>query len=169
MGLGMTSLSKRNQFLGLLAWLAICFVASGIGAIASIRAASFYAELIQPTWAPPAAVFGPVWSMLYALMAIAAWLVWREGGYRANRSTLNLFLIQLAVNALWSWLFFAWHHGALALVNIGVLWLLIVLTIVSFWRVRAVAGAIMVPYLLWVSFAFALNFSVWQFNPQILG
>lgn len=164
----MSPFSKRTQLLGLLAWIAICFVASAIGAVASIQAASFYTELTQPTWAPPAAVFGPVWSILYALMAIAGWLIWRQGGYRAHRSTLNLFLVQLAVNALWSWLFFAWHHGALALINIGVLWLLIVLTIVSFWRVRVVAGAIMIPYLLWVSFAFALNFSVWQLNPQVL-
>ena len=165
----MTALSKRKQILALLAWLAICFIASGVGAVASIRAASFYAELIQPSWAPPAAVFGPVWTILYALMAVAAWLVWREGGVRANRSALILFLVQLAVNGLWSWLFFAWHLGAFALANIAVLWLLIVVTVVSFWRVRPVAGAIMIPYLLWVSFAFALNFSVWQLNPQILG
>jgi len=155
--------------MALLAWLAICFIASGIGAIASIRAASFYAELIQPSWAPPAAVFGPVWTILYASMAVAAWLVWREGGVRANRSALTLFLVQLAVNALWSWLFFAWHLGGLALGNIALLWLLIVVTVVSFWRVRPVAGVILIPYLLWVSFAFALNFSVWQLNPQILG
>jgi len=165
----MTSLSKRKQSMALLAWLAICFIASGIGAIASIRAASFYAELIQPSWAPPAAVFGPVWTILYASMAVAAWLVWREGGVRANRSALTLFLVQLAVNALWSWLFFAWHLGGLALGNIALLWLLIVVTVVSFWRVRPVAGVILIPYLLWVSFAFALNFSVWQLNPQILG
>lgn len=165
----MTSLSKRKQILALLVWLAICFIASGVGAAASIRAASFYAELIQPSWAPPAAVFGPVWTILYVLMAVAAWLVWREGGFRANRPALNLFLVQLAVNGLWSWLFFAWHLGTFALANIAVLWLLIVVTVVSFWRVRPVAGAIMIPYLLWVSFAFALNFSVWQLNPKIIG
>jgi tryptophan-rich sensory protein len=103
------------------------------------------------------------------MMAIAAWLVWREGGFRRNRAALTLFLLQLAVNALWSWLFFAWHLGAYALIDIVVLWVLIVATLVSFWRVRPWAGALLVPYLLWVSFAGLLNYTVWQLNPQILG
>jgi len=161
--------SKPKQIIGLLGWLAISFVASGVGAMASIRAATFYGQLVQPSWAPPSSVFGPVWTMLYALMGIAAWLVWRAGGFRANRSALTLFLVQLAVNALWSWLFFAWSRGALAFADIVLLWLLIVATLVSFWRVRPLAGALLIPYLLWVSFAAALNFSVWQLNPQILG
>lgn len=165
----MTLLSKPKQILGLLAWLAISFVASGIGAVASIRAVSFYGQLVQPSWAPPASVFGPVWTILYVLMGIAAWLVWRAGGFRVNRSALTLFLVQLAVNALWSWLFFAWHRGALAFADVVLLWLLIVATLVSFWRVRPLAGALLIPYLLWVSFATALNFSVWQINPQVLG
>jgi len=169
MQIGITSLSKTKQVLALLAWLAISFVASGIGAVASVRAASFYAQLVQPTWAPPSSVFGPVWTILFALMGVAAWLVWRAGGFRANRSALTLFLVQLAVNALWSWLFFAWHLGALAFANIALLWLLIIATLVSFWRVRPLAGAFLIPYLLWVSFAAALNFSVWQLNPQVLG
>jgi benzodiazapine receptor len=165
----MTSLSKLRQMLGLCAWLAISFVAAGIGAAASIRAASFYGQLVQPSWAPPSAVFGPVWTILYALMGIAAWLVWRAGGFRAHRSALTVFLVQLAINALWSWLFFAWHRGALAFADIALLWLLIVVTVVSFWRVRPLAGALLVPYLLWVSFAAALNYSVWQLNPPFLG
>jgi len=78
-------------------------------------------------------------------------------------------LVQLAVNALWSWLFFAWHRGALAFADIVLLWLLIIATLASFWRVRPLAGAFLIPYLLWVSFAAALNFSVWQLNPQVLG
>jgi tryptophan-rich sensory protein len=114
-------------------------------------------------------VFAPVWTTLYALMGIAAWLVWRVDGFRAYRSALTFFLVQLAINALWSWLFFAWHFGALAFADIVVLWLLIIATIVSFWRVRPLAGALLVPYLLWVSFAAVLNFSVWQLNPQVLG
>ena len=165
----MTPLSKPKQIVGLLAWLAVSFVASGIGAVASIRAVSFYGQLVQPSWAPPSSVFGPVWTILYALMGIAAWLVWRAGGFRANRSALTLFLVQLAVNALWSWLFFAWYRGALAFADIVLLWLLIIATLVSFWRVRPLAGALLIPYLLWVSFAAALNFSVWQLNPQVLG
>lgn len=165
----MASQSKPRQAFALLAWLAISFVASAIGAIASIRAVSFYGQLAQPAWAPPSSVFGPVWTVLYALMGVAVWLVWRDGGVRAHRSALALFLVQLALNALWSWLFFAWHHGALAFADIVVLWLLIAATLVSFWRIRALAGALLVPYLLWVSFAAALNVSVWQLNPQVLG
>ncbi|MCX7545797.1 TspO/MBR family protein [Marinicella gelatinilytica] len=165
----MTSLSKQKQFFGLVVWLVISFAASAIGAVASIQARSFYADLSQPTWAPPGSVFGPVWTTLYALMAIAAWLVWREGGFRKHRTALLLFLVQLAVNALWSWLFFAWHLGAYAFIDIIVLWFLIVATIVTFWRVQPWAGALLIPYVLWVSFAAFLNYTVWQLNPQILG
>lgn len=163
------ALSKQHQVVGLIAWLAICFVAAGIGAVASVQAGSFYLSLTRPAWAPPASVFGPVWSVLYALMAIAAWLVWREGGFRHARVALSLFLAQLALNALWSWLFFAWHLGAAAFIDILLLWVLIVATLIAFWRTRPVAGALLVPYLLWVSFAAALNFAVWQLNPNVLG
>ena len=82
---------------------------------------------------------------------------------------LTLFVAQLAVNALWSWLFFAWHRGAGAFADIVLLWLLIVATVIGFWRVRALAGVLLLPYLAWVSFASALNFAVWQLNPQVLG
>jgi tryptophan-rich sensory protein len=147
----------------------LSYAASAVGAIASIQAQSFYGQLVQPAWAPPPAVFGPVWTLLYTLMAIAAWLVWRNGGFRNHRLALSLFLVQLAFNALWSWLFFAWHLGALAFADILLLWILIVATLLSFWRKRPLAGALLVPYLLWVSFAAALNYSLWQLNPQILG
>jgi tryptophan-rich sensory protein len=102
-------------------------------------------------------------------MAIAAWLVWRVGGFRAAKSALTLFVVQLALNALWSWLFFGWHPGALAFADILMLWVLIVATLFCFWRIRPLAGMLLAPYLLWVSFAAALNFSVWQLNPQVLG
>ncbi|MBX3703651.1 MAG: tryptophan-rich sensory protein [Steroidobacteraceae bacterium] len=107
--------------------------------------------------------------MLYAFMGIAAWLVWRVGGFRAARAALVLFLAQLAVNALWSWLFFGWRLGAVAFADIALLWALVVATLVSFWRIRRLAGALLIPYLLWISFAAALNYSVWQLNPQLLG
>ncbi|MFC5524348.1 TspO/MBR family protein [Rhodanobacter ginsengisoli] len=158
-----------KQIVGLIGWLLLSFAAAATGALASVQAASFYQQLVQPTWAPPASVFGPVWSALYAMMGIAAWLVWREGGWRRQRSALTLFVLQLAINALWSWLFFAWHHGALAFADIVVLWLLIAATLISFWRVRPLAGALLLPYLCWVSFAAALNFAVWHLNPGILG
>jgi tryptophan-rich sensory protein len=165
----MASYSKTVQTLGLVGWLAVSFAASAVGAVASIQATSFYSQLEQPTWAPPSWVFGPVWTTLFALMAIAAWLVWREGGFRSHRIALSLYLGQLVFNALWSWLFFAWQLGALALTDIAILWTLIATTIVLFWRVRPAAAALLVPYILWVSFAAALNYSVWQLNPQVLG
>lgn len=165
----MTQISKTKQSIGLAAWLSICFIAAAIGAAASIQAGTFYAQIIRPEWAPPAALFGPVWTVLYALMGVSAWLVWREGGYRAARMALGLFLIQLAVNALWSWLFFGWRLGALAFADIILLLVLIVATLMAFWRIRPLAGALLVPYLLWVSFASVLNYSIWQLNPQILG
>lgn len=165
----MTIFSKQKQFFGLIGWLLISFAASAVGAVASIQAQSFYGELTQPSWAPPGWVFGPVWTTLFALMGVAAWLVWREGGFRKNKTSLSLFLVQLVVNALWSWLFFAWHLGAYALIDLIVLWLLIIATLVAFWRVKALAGVLLVPYLLWVSFAGILNYTVWQLNPLILG
>lgn len=162
-------MSGSRQIIGLLGWLLLSFAAAAIGSIASIQAAAFYRQLAQPSWAPPSSVFGPVWSLLYALMGIAAWLVWREGGWRRQRGALGLFVLQLAVNALWSWLFFGWRQGAWAFADIVLLWLLIAATVVASWRARALAGALLLPYLAWVSFAAALNFAVWQLNPGWLG
>lgn len=163
------TLPRRKQIIGLVAWLAVSFIVAAIGSAASIQAGPFYTQLIRPEWAPAPNLFGPVWTILYALMGIAAWLVWRVGGFRAARTALTLFLVQLVVNALWSWLFFGWHLGGLAFADIVPLWVLIVATLIAFWRVRPLAGALLIPYLLWVSFASALNYSVWQLNPQILG
>ncbi|THJ32567.1 tryptophan-rich sensory protein [Lampropedia aestuarii] len=161
--------TRKQQVLGLIAWLLLGFAVAAIGAFASIDAKDFYGQLTQPTWAPPEAVFGPVWSVLYVMMAIAAWLVWREGGFRAHRTALAIFLAQLALNMLWSWLFFAWHMGAWAFADIVLLWMLIVATVLGFWHVRPLAGALLLPYLAWVSFAMALNYAVWQLNPAQLG
>lgn len=163
------TLSTPRQLMGLIAWLVICFVAAGIGSIASIQAGAFYMELTRPAWAPPPAIFGPVWTALYAAMGVAAWLVWRREGFRPARTALLLFLVQLLLNALWSWLFFAWHRGALAFAEILLLWAFIAATLISFWRIRPLAGALLVPYLLWVSFAAALSYSVWQLNAHVLG
>jgi tryptophan-rich sensory protein len=164
----MAPLTKQKQSVGLVGWLIVSFIAAAVGGAASIQAGPFYTQLVRPDWAPPPSIFGPVWTVLYALMGIAAWLVWRVGGFRAAKSALTLFLVQLAFNALWSWLFFGWHRGALAFADILLLLALIVATIISFWRVRTLAGVLLLPYLLWVSFASVLNYSVWQLNPQIL-
>jgi tryptophan-rich sensory protein len=161
--------TRQKQAVGLVGWLFVSFVAAAIGGAASIQAGPLYVQLARPGWAPPSFLFGPVWTVLYALMGIAAWLVWRVGGFRAARSALILFLVQLALNALWSWLFFGWHRGALALADILLLWALIAAALVAFWRIKPLAGVLLVPYLLWVSFASALNYAVWQLNPQVLG
>ena len=165
----MSTFTVPRQIAGLIAWLATCFVVSVIGAAASIDAGPFYAGLVRPDWAPPGWVFGPVWITLYALMGIAAWLVWRQTGFRAARIALTLFLVQLVFNAAWSWLFFDWRLGGFAFMDILVLAVLIASTLVAFWRKTRIAGMMMVPYLLWVGFAAALNFSVWRLNPQALG
>lgn len=162
----MTPRSLSSQLVGLLAWLFAAFAAGAVAAVASVDAASFYAQLSKPSWAPPAWVFGPVWSTLYALMGVAAWLVWRAPGPQGL--ALSLFGAQLAANALWSWLFFGWHRGALAAVEVLVLLALILGTVVAFWRTSRLAALLLVPYLLWVSFASVLTWAVWQSNPGLL-
>lgn len=164
-----TAITKQKQLVGLAGWLLVSFIAAAIGGAASVQAGPFYTQLVRPDWAPPPAIFGPVWSVLYALMGIAAWLVWRVGGIGAARSALTLFVGQLAFNALWSWLFFGWQRGALAFADILLLLVLIVATVIAFWRISPLAGALLTPYLVWVSFASALNYAVWQLNPLLLG
>src|SRR5690606_36483937 len=113
----------------------------------------FYGRLALPDWAPPASVFGPAWTLLYVLMALAAWMVWRRAGWSGARGALSLYLVQLLLNALWSWLFFAWRLGGAAFVEVLVMWLAIAATLLAFWRVRPLAGALLLPYLGWVTFA----------------
>lgn len=160
--------SRVNPWLALAGWLLLTTLAGVVGALASLDARPFYAALDRPAWAPPAGVFGPVWTLLYMAMGVAAWLVWRERGFARARGALGLFLLQLAVNALWSWLFFAWHLGGAAFADIVVLLALIVATVVAFARIRLAAAWLMAPYLAWVSFATALNWSVWQRNLPLL-
>jgi tryptophan-rich sensory protein len=165
----MTHQSFRKQALGLAGWLGASFAAGAAGAIASANAGVFYGKLSQPDWAPPAWLFGPVWSVLYLMIGVAAWLVWRKHGFDRASTALRLFTFQLLVNALWTWLFFKWHLGALALAEIVVLWLLIAATIASFWNLHRLAALMLLPYLAWVSFATALTFALWRRNPLILG
>lgn len=160
--------TRWRQIFGLIGWIVVTFAASALGAIASVEAGAFYGQLQQPAWAPPAGFFAPVWTALYSMMAIAAWLVWRAGGFTAHRLALTLFLLQLGLNALWSWLFFAWRLGGLAFAEVLLLWSLILLVLVLFWRVRALAGVLLLPYLGWVSFAAILNLTLWRANPLLL-
>lgn len=162
-------LATSRQAFGLVGWLLLTLCAAAVGGFASASAGEFYRELVRPSWAPPGWVFGPVWTVLYALMGIAAWLVWRARGFAGAGSALVLFIAQLAANALWSWLFFAWRLGGLAFAEILLLGFLILATMISFWRSSNVAGALLFPYLVWVSFASALNFALWRLNPGLLG
>lgn len=172
-----TALSVPRQAIGFAAWLTLCFAASAIGAFASVNAGAFYASLVRPAWAPPGWLFGPVWSVLFLCMAVAAWLVWRSrpkppvraSGPVSKAVALWLFVAQLVANALWSWLFFAWRWGGPAFAEVLLLWLLIACTIGAFWRFSKVASCLLVPYLLWVGFASVLNWVLWQTNPALLG
>ncbi|ALS97620.1 TspO/MBR family protein [Lacimicrobium alkaliphilum] len=156
-----------RQSLMLIFFLVVTYAVAAIGSIASVSAPAFYQQLNQPSWAPPAWLFGPVWTLLYTLMAIAAWLVWRSS-HSAKKQALGLYALQLVFNGLWSWLFFTWSMGALAFIEILLLWCLILLTMGSFWRCNKTAGALFAPYLLWVSFATLLNWTLWQANPGLL-
>lgn len=162
-------MSTLRQALGLLAWLLLSFAAAAVGGLASVQAGTFYLDLVRPSWAPPAWLFGPVWSVLYVLMGVAAWLVWRTGSGGGARKALILFSAQLVVNALWTWLFFVWHLGGVAFAEVLLLWAMIFATISLFAKVSKLAAALLVPYLAWVSFASALNFTLWQLNPGVLG
>ena len=164
----MAQRSTLSQTVSLIGWLAIVFATAGVGAVASIDASSFYAQLVRPVWAPPAFAFGPVWSVLYLLMGIAVWLVWRERSAIRLRTALTSFFLQLCANALWSWLFFAWRNGALAFAEMLILIALISVTVIVFWRISRLAAILMLPYLAWLCLASALTWSVWQSNPMVL-
>ena len=159
---------RPKSYLALAGWLALTSLAALLGGIASSRAGDFYLALDRPAWAPPSWLFGPVWTLLYVFMGIAAWLVWRERDRVPVRGALTLFVVQLAFNALWTWLFFAWRRGGLALTDVIVLALLVLATVAAFARVRRGAAALLVPYLLWVCYAAALTASVWRRNPGLL-
>ena len=163
-----------SAWLTLAAWIALCLAAGGVGAIASAGSREFYASLERSQWAPPGSVFGPVWTTLYILMGIAAWLVWRErpaegtAAAKARSAGLALFVAQLALNALWTWLFFHWRQGSWAFAEIIVLWIAIAVTMFLFARVNRLAALLLLPYLGWVSFATALTLDVWRRNPGLL-
>ena len=147
-------------WIGLIFWLAVTFTAAWIGSW--FHPGEWYAGLVKPTLTPPAWIFGPVWTLLYVMMAMAAWLVWRRHGLADAIGPLGLFLGQLALNALWSYLL---QRPGLAFIDIVVLWVAILATLIAFWRSHPPAGLLLLPYLLWVSFATYLNFQFWRLNP----
>jgi translocator protein len=151
-----------RQAVGLILWIGVSAAAGWFGS--RFMPGEWYAELVEPGWTPPNAVFAPVWSTLYVLMGVAAWLVWRKAGFAGAPVALALFGGQLVLNALWSYLFFGAHQPGVAFVDIVALWLAILATTIGFWRVSAVAGVLLLPYLGWVGFASALNFELWRLN-----
>jgi benzodiazapine receptor len=152
-----------KQAIALLISLAVCFSAAGIGSLATTpNIATWYAGLAKPSWNPPNWIFGPVWTALYISMAVAAWLVWQQGGLW--QWALGLFALQLVLNAAWSWLFFGFHMPGAAFAEIVVLLAAIVATTIAFWPKSMMAGILMLPYLGWVAFATVLNFTIWRLN-----
>ncbi len=156
---------KGRSWLALLGFIALCFAAAGLGSYwTSTSMPDWYGTLVKPSFQPPSWLFGPVWTALYLAMAVAAWLVWRKGGWAGQRRALTLFLIQLALNTAWSGIFFGLRSLGPAVVDIVLLWVAILMTMLAFFKVDRLAGWLFVPYLAWVTFASALNFSIWRLN-----
>lgn len=150
------------SFIVLVGWVLLTFCAPLAGA--GSMPGDWYQSLRKPEWNPPSWVFGPVWTLLYLMMAVAAWLVWRKGGWQCRSRELGAYLMQLALNAAWTPLFFGLRRPGLALVEIVCLLVAVIWTACLFRRVSAAAGALMVPYGLWVSFATVLNATLWWMN-----
>lgn len=154
---------KLNPWLALAGFVGLCLAAGALGGLATAQSVTeWYPTLTKPSWNPPSWVFAPVWTTLYVLMAIAAWMAWRRGP--VAKPALQLFIVQLALNVAWSFIFFGAHNPGLAFAEIIVLWLAIIATARAFWRLSQPAGLLMLPYIAWVSFAAVLNFTVWRLN-----
>lgn len=155
-------MTKWQSILGLIGWIALCFAVAAVSG--RYIPGEWYATLNKPSWNPPSWVFGPVWTVLYAMMGTAAWLVWRQYGFKRAGLALGLFLFQLLLNGLWTWIFFGLHQPAAAFAEIVVLWVSIVATIIAFWPKNSLAGMLLIPYAAWVAFASVLTFTLWRLN-----
>ncbi len=155
------------RWIALLVWLVLCFAVAGLGGRWTAgEIPSWYRTLKRPAFAPPNWVFGPVWTLLYLLMAVAAWTVWETPSSPIRAWGLAFFLAQLALNLAWSWVFFRRHAIRAALIEISVLWVAIAVTTGMFSRIQAAAAWLMAPYLAWVTFASVLNAAFWRLNPR---
>jgi benzodiazapine receptor len=155
-------MTTTQGILGAIGWLAITFGAAFLGS--RFLPDEWYKALKKPSWNPPNSIFAPVWTALYLLMAASAWLVWRRYGLAGAILPLGLFVLQLLLNAGWTWTFFGLHRPGLALFDILALWVVLLITLVSFWKLDLLAGVLLIPYLVWVSFATALNWTIWRKN-----
>lgn len=153
---------EQRDWLSLAGWLLASFAPGLSGAL--FQPGTWYGQLAKPPLTPPGAAIGTVWLMLYALMGIAVWLVWRQRGFGGAATALTFFIAQLVANAAWSWLFFGLRLPLAALLELVILWLLVLGTLVLFWRIRPLAGILLLPYLAWISFAAYLNLGVWWLN-----
>jgi tryptophan-rich sensory protein len=153
--------SPSHQWWGLAGFAVAVLAVAVVGSVAAADAGQQYLSLSRPSWAPPSWLFGPVWTVLYILIALSGWLVWRQIGFGRE---IAVYAIQLIFNAAWTPLFFGGDRFGLAFADIAVLWVLIGVNIVLFWRVSKPAAWMLVPYWAWVSFAGALNLAVWQLN-----
>ena len=155
---------RPHASLALIGWLALCFAVGGLSSIILARAVpTWYAALAKPPLTPPNHLFGPVWT-IYTLIAVSAWIVWKTRPSPCRRRGLRLFCIQLALNFLWTWIFFGAHQMLTAFVDLVVLWIAILLTIQTFRKMSTAAAWLLVPYLAWVTFAGYLNFAIWKLN-----
>lgn len=155
-----------KRFFQLIAWIAVSELAGVIGGVFTFSAIpAWYSGLARPAFGPPAWLFGPVWTILYALMGIAAFLVWKNGWKKKEvKIALLLFGIQLSLNTLWSIIFFGLRSPGGAFIEIMFLWLAILATIIAFARISRPAAWLLAPYILWVSFAAYLNYAIWTLN-----
>jgi tryptophan-rich sensory protein len=146
--------------------VSICLLTGFVGSFLTMDSVStWYADLSKPSFNPPDRAFGVVWPILYVMMGVAAFLIWRKGiGSRQVRIALGLFVVQLVLNGIWTPIFFGLHMMGLALAEIILLWLAILATIVGFWRLSKAAACLLIPYILWVSFALVLNGALWHLN-----
>ena len=159
---------RSTSLLAFLLFFAVTWLAAVIGILCSQNAPIMYGKIVQPSWAPPAFLFGPVWTTLYCFMAIAAWLVWRQQDRLRVNVCLGVYFVHLIFQAAWSGLFFGLGRADAAMLDILLLWLMIVWLMLAFWRVDRLAGLLMLPYLLWVSFATVLNGALWMLNGSVL-
>ena len=158
-------MSRGRQAVGLVVVVIVTFAAAGIGSVfTSASVSQWYPALEKPSWTPPGWLFGPVWTLLYALMAAAAWVIWRKEGWAGARAALLLYAVQLALNAAWSPLFFGLRMPGIAFAELVVLWMAIVATVAAFWRRSLAAAVLMLPYVVWTTFAAALNLAIWRMN-----